>query len=119
MTMKTHEIEGIKYIETKTVTYKGKKYIKLASANVREPSVLYGEFIDGDFIPINDRDTRFALAIVDGMCILSLHGMVILDYHLGLYEHEFYIENGKLVILNDNKRKIFDKFMMEVSAKGG
>ena len=109
MSMRIHTVDGVKYFETKTVTFKGKEYKELKSTDVTKPSVLYGEVIDGKFTPLKDGDTVYALSVKYAMCVLSLHGYPIMDYALMLDEDEFTIENGKLVILNGKKREIFDR----------
>ena len=110
-------IDGVVHVETKTVTYKSKEYKELKSAILDSPSVLYGEVIDGNFIPVNDRDTLYALRVMNAMCVLALHGYLIMDYTLNLYESEFIIDNGKLFILNDEKRKIFDEVVGDPSSE--
>ena len=110
-------IDGVAHFETKTVTYKGKEYKEVKSdIAYSDPSTLYGEVIEGNFIPVNDKDTWYALRVMNAMCVLAQHGCLIMDYNLNLHESEFVIDNGKLVILNDEKRKIFDEVVGDPSS---
>ena len=107
----THIFDGVEYFETEIVTLKGKEYQELKSVDYMKPSTIYAEKKDGILEPIKDRDIRYALLVKYAMCVLTLHGKLILDYTLTLREEEFVVENGKLVILNEQKRAIFDKYV--------
>ena len=63
MTSQLHMIDGIEYFETKTVTIKGKEYRELKSTNRMKPFVQYGEVVDREFIPINNKDIVYALRV--------------------------------------------------------
>jgi len=73
-------IDGEEYFETGTVTYKDKEYIELHSVDVLKPRKMFGEYIDGKFELVNDSDVVYALLILTAMCVLSLHGKLIMDY---------------------------------------
>ena len=109
--IKKHTIDGIEYFETKLVTLKGTEYQELRSTNPIKPSVLYAEIIDGNLSPITDDDIGYALMVKYAMCILSLHGYPVMDRTLTLNEDEFEVRNGKLLILNEEKRAIFDRYI--------
>jgi hypothetical protein len=104
-------IDGEKYHCSGTVSLKGKEYQELKGEG-NYPSIQYAEIVDGKLKKIEDKDISYALRVKNAMCVLSLHGVLIMDYTLRLDESEFNIENGKLVILNEKKRAIFDKYML-------
>jgi len=108
---KIHIIDDKKYYESKTVTLKGKKYKELLSLDPMKPSVLYADINDRELSIIKDWNIFYALRIKYAMCVLSLHGVIIMDYTLNLDEDEFLIENGKLVILNKDKLAIFNRYV--------
>ena len=100
------EINGKEYLKTKQVQLGGKTYQELKSADIMRPETIY---LDETDKVVEDWNTHYALSVKYAMCVLSLHDKPIMDYTLTLNEDEFIIENGKLVILNDKKRAIFEK----------
>jgi hypothetical protein len=106
-------IDGEEFYFSEIVTLKGKEYQEFKCKDIRAPSIQYTEIVDGKLKIVEDKDICYALMVKNAMCVLSLHGVRIMDYTLHLHESEFNIENGKLVILNDRKRAIFDKYMLE------
>ena len=108
--METHIIDGKEYFATKIVTFKGKEYQELKSTDVMRPSTRYAERINGKLKSITCWDIEYALRVKYAMCVLAMHGTSIMDYTLTLNEYEFDIQNGKLVILNEEERAIFNKY---------
>ena len=100
------EINGKEYLKTKQVHLGGKVYQELKSADIMRPETIY-LYETGEVV--KDWNTHYALSVKYAMCVLSLHGKPIMDCTLTLDEDEFVIENGKLVILNEKKRAIFEK----------
>jgi hypothetical protein len=109
-------IDGEEYHFSRIVTLKGKEYQELKSGG-HYPSIKYAEIVDGKLKTLEDKDISYALLVKNAMCVLSLHGVRTMDYTHRLHESEFNIENGKLVILNDKKRAIFDMYMREKKEK--
>jgi hypothetical protein len=109
---KIHIIDGKEYYCFQIVTLKGKEYQELRSREAYY-SIKYGEIVNGKSVLVEDKDIYYALLVKNAICVLSLHGVPIMDYTLHLDESEFNIENGKLVILNDKKREIFDRYMQK------
>jgi len=107
----THIFEGVEYFETDIVTLKGKEYQELKSVDYMKPRTIYAEKKDGKLEPIKDWATAYALRVKYAMCVLTLHGHLILDNTLTLGEEEFVVENGKLAILNEQKRAIFEQYV--------
>ena len=108
---KTHVIDGKEYFATKIVTLKDKEYQEFKSVDYMNPGVQYAEIVNGEFELVKDWDTFYALSVKYAMCVLTLHGKLILDYTLNLDENEFIVQNGKLIILNEEKRAIFDRYV--------
>ena len=114
MKRQTHTIDGEAYLEIETVSFKGKEYKKLVKTGMR-PGTKFAEIINGDFLPVEDKDIYYSLRLITSD-VLSLHGVLILDGpSLYLNEDDFVLEKGELVILNDNKRSVFEKYTKEKS----
>ena len=116
--MRTFFIDGKEHYETKIVTLKGKQYQELKSIAPMFPYTKYTEIIvDGKLELINDWDIEYALRVKYAMCVLALHGVLIMDHCFMLDEDEFVIKNGKLVILNKEKRGTFDYMIKHFGIK--
>jgi hypothetical protein len=114
MDFNVHKISGKEYLATKRVQLGDKVYQELKSADIMRPETVY---LDEAGKVVEDWATYYALSVKYAMCVLSLHGHLILDDTLTLEEDEFAIENGKLVIFNDEKRAIFEKYTSKRGAE--
>jgi len=112
-------IEDKKYLKSKIITLKGKKYqeLILISGSIMQSDIIYAEIINGELDVVKDWETYYALRVKYAICVLSMHGVLMMDYTLALNEDEFVIQNGKLVILNETKRAIFDTYTKKYSDK--
>ena len=110
MDFNAHRINGKEYLATKKVQLGDKVYQELKSADIMRPETVY---LDEAGKVVEDWATYYALSVKYAMCVLTLHGHLMLDNTLTLNEDEFVIENGKLVILNEKKRAIFEKYIRQ------